>query len=53
MKQNELNGDPEFTMTIGFGGKLTSYWKLDRRQSCKWKGICRAYRNPISEFDVG
>jgi hypothetical protein len=53
MKQDESDGDPKFITTIGIGNNLTSYWKLDRRQSWKWKGICRAYKNPILEFDVG
>jgi len=53
VKQNESNGDPEFTMPIGFGGKPTSYWNINKRQSWKWRGICRAYRNSILKFDVG
>jgi hypothetical protein len=53
MKQNESNGDPKFTATIRLGGKFTSYWKLDRRQFWKWKGVCRVYRNPISKSNVG
>jgi hypothetical protein len=35
MKQDELDGDLEFTMTIGFGGKLSSYWMRNIKQS--WK----------------
>ncbi len=31
MKQDELEGDPEFTTTIGFGGKLVNYWKINKR----------------------
>ncbi len=53
MKQDESNGDLEFITTIGLGSKSASYWKSDRRQSWKWKKICKAYRNPILEFDVG
>ncbi len=53
VKQDESNGDPEFITTIGLGGKLASYWKLDKRQFWKWRGICRAYKNPISESNVG
>jgi hypothetical protein len=52
MKQDESNGDLKFTATIGIGGNSTSYWKSDRIKSWKWRGICRAYKNPISEFDV-
>jgi hypothetical protein len=26
-----LNGDPEFTETIGLGGKLLSHWKTNRK----------------------
>ncbi len=53
MKQDESDGDPKFTTTIGLGGKSTGYWKLDIKQSWKWKGICKAYRNPTLKFDVG
>jgi len=53
VKQDELNGDSEFTMTIRLGSKLASYWKLDKKQFKKWRGVCKAYKNPISEFDVG
>ncbi len=53
VKQYESNGDPKIIVTIEFGGKLTSYWKTSRRQSWKWKGICKAYIIPILEFDVG
>ncbi len=52
VKQNEFDGDLEFTLTIGFGGKSTSYWKSDRRQSWKWKGTCMAYKNPILKSNV-
>jgi hypothetical protein len=31
VKQDELDGDPEFTATIEIRGKLASYWKLDKR----------------------
>ncbi len=44
VKQDESNGDLEFIMTIEFGGKLASW---------KWTWICRVYKNPIFEFDVG
>ncbi len=53
MKQDESDGDSEFTMTIRLGGKLASYWKTNRRKFWKWRGICRAYKNPISESYVG
>jgi hypothetical protein len=53
VKQDESDGDPKFTATIGLGGKSTSYWKLDRRHFWKWRGICRVYKNPILEYDVG
>ncbi len=52
MKQNESNGDPEFITTIGFGGQSTSYWKINKKQFQKWKGVCRAYKNPISKSNV-
>jgi hypothetical protein len=35
VKQNELDGDLEFIMTIGLGGKLANYWKPNRKQF--WK----------------
>ncbi len=53
MKQDESDGDLKFIAIIRLGGKLASYWKTNRRQFRKWRGIYRAYRNPISEFDVG
>jgi hypothetical protein len=31
MKQDELDGDLEFTVTIRLGGKLLSYEKMNRR----------------------
>jgi len=43
MKQNELDSDLEFIATIGLRGKLTSYWKANRRQFQKWRGIYKAY----------
>ncbi len=53
MKQDESYGDLEFQVTIELGGKLTSYWKIDKREFQKWRGVCKAYRNAILEFDVG
>jgi hypothetical protein len=53
VKQDESDGDPEFTMTIRLGGKLTSYWKTNKTKFWKWRGVCKAYKNPISKFDVG
>jgi hypothetical protein len=53
VKQDELDGDPKFTMIIGLGGKLASYWKTNKRQSWKWRGVCKAYRNPVSKLNVG
>ncbi len=53
MKQDELNGDLEFIVTIRLGGKWASYRKTCKRKFRKWKGVCRAYRNPITKFDVG
>jgi hypothetical protein len=44
---------PEVYNDIGLGGKSVNYWKIDKRQFQKWRGVCRAYRNPILEFDVG
>jgi hypothetical protein len=46
VKQNELDGDSKFTMTIGLGGKLSSHWKTNKRQSWKWRDVWQAYRNP-------
>jgi hypothetical protein len=40
VKQNELDGDSEFIMTIGLGGKSSSHSKTNRRQSWKWRGVC-------------
>jgi hypothetical protein len=31
MKQNELNGEPKFTMTIRLGGKLLNHWNTNKR----------------------
>ncbi len=53
VKQDELDGNLKFIMTIGLGGKSISYWKIDRKQFWKWRGSCKAYKNPILEFDVG
>jgi hypothetical protein len=53
MKQDEFDDDLEFITIIGLGGKSASYWKINRKQSWKWKGVCKAYRNPISKYDVG
>jgi hypothetical protein len=53
VERDESNSDSEFTVIIGFGGKSTSYWKIDKRQFWKWKGVWRAYKTPISKFDVG
>jgi hypothetical protein len=53
MKQDELDGDSEFIATIRLGGKSASYWKLDIKKNWKWRGVCKDYRNPILEFDVG
>jgi hypothetical protein len=50
VKQDESDGDLKFTTTIGLGGKSASYWKTNIRQSWKCKGVCRAYRNPISNL---
>ncbi len=52
MKQDELDGNSKFIVAIGFGGKLASYWKTNKKQSWKWKGICRAYKNPMLESNV-
>jgi hypothetical protein len=43
VKQDESDGDPEFTVTIRLGGKLTSYWKTIKRQFWKWKRTCKVY----------
>ncbi len=53
VKQDESDGDPKFTTTIGLGGKLTNYWRTNIWKSWKWRGVWRAYKNPILEFDVG
>jgi hypothetical protein len=48
VKQDQSNCGIKFIITIRLGGKSTN-----RRQSSKWKGICKDYKNPISKFDVG
>jgi hypothetical protein len=53
MKQDQSNGDLGFTTTIGLGGKSINYWKTNIRQSWKWRGVCRAYKNITSKFNVG
>ncbi len=53
VKQDESNGDPEFIATIGLEGKLIIYWNIDKRQSWKWIKVCKAFKNPILEFNVG
>jgi hypothetical protein len=53
VKQDESNNDSKFTSIIGLGGNSSNHWKINRRQSWKWKGICRAYTNPILKFDIG
>jgi hypothetical protein len=53
MKQDESDGNPKFTMTFGLGARLSSHWKMNRRQFWQWRGTCKAYKNPILEFDVG
>jgi hypothetical protein len=53
VKQDESYGDLEFKITIELGGKSTSYWKTDKREFRKCRRVCKAYRNPILEFDVG
>ncbi len=53
MNEDESDGDPKFITTIRFGGKLLSHWKTNRKQSWKWRGVCRAYKNPMLESDVG
>jgi hypothetical protein len=53
VKQDELDGDSEFITTIELKGKLTSYWNTDRWESWIWKGVCKAYINPILKSNVG
>ncbi len=53
VKQDESDSDPEFITTIGLGWKLASYWKTNWRQFWKWRRLYKAYKNPISKFDVG
>ncbi len=53
IRQDESDGDSEFIVTIGLGGKSISYWKIDKRKFWKWRGIWKVYKNPISKFDVG
>jgi hypothetical protein len=53
MKQDESDGDLEFIVTIGLGGKSLNNWKTNKKQSWKWRRLCKNYRNPISKFDVG
>jgi hypothetical protein len=31
MKQDELDGDPKFTVTIGLGGKSSNHWKTTKK----------------------
>jgi len=52
MKQDELDGDLEFIVTIELEGKSANYRKINKRQSWKWR-VCRAYKNPISGSNVG
>ncbi len=53
MKQDESDSDLKLTTTIGLVGKSINYWKTNSKQSWKWRGVCMAYRNPISKSDVG
>jgi hypothetical protein len=53
MKQDELDGSSKFIVTIGLGGKASSHWKMNKKQSWKWSGTCKAYKNPISKSNVG
>jgi hypothetical protein len=53
VKQDELDGDPKFIATIGLGGKSTNHWEIDKKKSWKWRGVCKAYKNPILESNVG
>jgi hypothetical protein len=53
MKQDESDADLKFITTIGFGGKLTSYWKSENKQFWKWRGVYKAYKNTILESNVG
>ncbi len=50
MKQDESNGDPKFTIAIGFKSKSLSYRMRNKRQSWKWKGVCENYKNPILDL---
>jgi hypothetical protein len=53
MKQDEWVGNLEVIVTIGLGSKSSNHWKTNKKQSWKWKGIYKAYKNPILEYDVG
>ncbi len=53
MKQDESDGDSKFIVIIELGGKSANYWKINKKQSWKWRGVCRAYKNPISKSNVG
>jgi hypothetical protein len=39
VKQDESDGNLEFTMTIGLGGRSSSHWKINKRKFWQWKGI--------------
>ncbi len=53
MKQDESDGNQEFIITIRLGGKSSNHWKTNRIKSWKWRGVYKAYKNPISKYDVG
>ncbi len=53
VKQDELDGDLEFITTIGLRGKLSSYEKMNRIQSWKWRGVCKAYKTPYHTTTKG
>jgi hypothetical protein len=53
VKQNESDGDLKFIATIVLREKSSSHWKINKKSSWKWKGVCWAYKNPILDFNVG
>ncbi len=39
VKQNELDGDPKFTLIIGLGGKSSSHWKTILKMERSMSGL--------------
>jgi hypothetical protein len=47
VKQDESDGDPKFIVTIKLEEKLTNYWKSNKKQTWKWKGVWKAHNTII------